>query len=421
MTPDHPLAHAPTTPRYQMLDVWRGVVCLLVVLEHAGVALWQGVDDVKGLEGSIRRFVVGSLTWNAATPLFFVMSGYCIAASLESTRKRGVSPGAFLMRRLWRIYPTYWAALLGFVVLVATADALGLSRLHQNGLSLAIAAPGALDLRQWIGNLTLTETWRPLVTGGYGEVYTRVAWSLCYQEQFYVVCVLALWLAPARLDRVLAAVTVAVLAYRISAWDSGSLHLLEGTFPYYWHVFAVGLIVHWRLSGAGSVAAPGNWWPRRGVELLLAALLAVGLVQNSVFEVASAGFGLLLIATHRWDLRAGSLTVLQPFRACGRRSFSIYLTHLPVTTAGNVLLYDLGLTGYWTRVFVLVPAVTAASVAVGWAFHRAVESRFLGAPPSLWARAAGSRRPSLAGVPVCVGLTLYGAAASAISWARSAR
>jgi hypothetical protein len=32
-------------------------------------------------------------------------------------------------------------------------------------------------------------------------------------------------------------------------------------------------------------------------------------------------------------------------------------------------------------VFVALPLVTAASFAVGWAFHRAVESHFLGLPP----------------------------------------
>lgn len=419
MRPDDALGHAPKRPRYEMLDVWRGVVCLVAVLEHAGVALWQGVDEGQGLDGWLRRLIVGALTWNVATPLFFVMSGYCIAASLEGSRRRGVSPAEFLMRRLWRIYPTYWAALLGFVVMVAGSDALGLSRLHHNGHSLEIAAPSTLGLKHWLGNLTLTETWRPLVNGGGVNVFTRVAWSLCYQEQFYLVCVLAFWFAPGRLDLALALATAAIVAYRVSAWDSGALDRIDGTFPVYWHVFAVGLAVYWRLSGAGSAADPARWWPRRGVELMLAALLALGGYHRSAPTASSAGFGLLLIALYRWDVAAGALSWLGPLRAVGRRSFSIYLTHLPVTTAGNALLYDLGLTGYWARALVLVPSVTLAAVAVGWVFHRAVESRFLGAPPALPLGVWRARRPAVAAVPVCLGLAVYGAAASAMARARS--
>src|SRR5207237_909785 len=40
-----------TSPRYLALDYWRRILCLLVVLEHAGVALWMGAGDGTGLEG----------------------------------------------------------------------------------------------------------------------------------------------------------------------------------------------------------------------------------------------------------------------------------------------------------------------------------------------------------------------------------
>jgi len=206
--------------RYQMLDVWRGVVCLLVVLEHAGVALWEGEDLGMGLDGWLRGWLVWALRLNIGTALFFVMSGYCIASSVESSRRKGLSPLSFLMRRFWRIFPTYWVALLGFVVLVLGLDAFGLTRFHQHGMALELTSPRSLTLPQWIGNLTLTETWRPHLAGGEASVLTRVAWSLCFQEQFYVVCCLVLWLTPGRLFRTLAGVTLGLALYRIFAWDS---------------------------------------------------------------------------------------------------------------------------------------------------------------------------------------------------------
>ena len=54
--------------------------------------------------------------------------------------------------------------------------------------------------------------------------------------------------------------------------------------------------------------------------------------------------------------------------------------HLPVCTVGNTWLYDLGLTGFWARLLVMVPVVSAAAVGVSWAFFHLVERHFLNPP-----------------------------------------
>jgi peptidoglycan/LPS O-acetylase OafA/YrhL len=381
--------------RYQMLDVWRGVVCLFVVLEHVGVALWPGVDQVTpGWAAALHRAIVGVLSLNLGTPLFFVMSGYCIASSLDSARRRGTAPLAFFARRIWRIVPTYWAALFCFVGLVLVLDFFGLTRLHQSPVSLELGTPRDLTLAQWIGNLTLTETWRPLFGGGASNVFTRVAWSLCYQEQFYVVCVLALWLAPRRLDRALAIATMAIVMLRVMLWDAGALALIEGSFLMKWHEFAVGVLVFYCLNVGCSVAA------RRGVELGLVALALIGGATQLVSTAAAASFGLVLLAMHRWDEQAGLLGWLEPIRACGRRSYSIYLIHLPVAMVCNTLLYDQGLTSFWGRLLVLVPVASAAAVVVGWVFHRTIESHFLGQPPLPRVLAVRACPPAAAPEPI---------------------
>ena len=374
------------TRRYQMLDVWRGVVCLLVVLEHVGVVLWVGAGDAPGVQGWFQRAVVAVLSLNIGTPLFFVMSGYCVASCVESSRRKGHSPLMFLYRRFWRIFPTYWAALLVFAVLVLALDLAGLDRLHCSDLSLQIDSPKSLTWGQWLGNLTLTETWRRTAFGGASSaVYTRVAWSLCYQEQFYAICGLVLWLAPAKVSKTLAWTTLGIVAYRTFAADAGFLHTLDGVFVVHWHVFAAGLAVYWRLNAAST--APVK--TRRAVDAGLAALAVVGLVSGSVPTTAAGVFGLILIGLHRWDAASVGLAWLGPVRACGRRSYAIYLSHLPVVMMGNVVLYDLGLNGLWARVLVVVPVVTAAALAFGWLFHHLVERHFMGAAPLPKFAAAG--------------------------------
>jgi peptidoglycan/LPS O-acetylase OafA/YrhL len=360
--------------RYLSLDVWRGVACLMVLLHHASVALsWEEVGG-DGLEAWLRRGILSLLKAGVGPPLFFVMSGYCVAASIDSFRRKGTSPLGFLAKRLWRTFPPYWVALLGFVAVVTGLDALGLGRLHGGLVSLELTSPATLTRAQWLGNLTLTESWRPLVGGGEGNEFTRIAWSLCYQEQFYLVCFLVMVVAPRRFHAVLAAATVAIVGFRVFAWDSGGLSRIDGTFPVLWHEFAVGLAVYWRFNRAPSRGA------RWGIDLCLAGLLVVACWTQFESTAEAAALGLALIALRRWDERIAGLSWLDPLRACGRRCYSIYLVHLPICAVGNHCLYELGMTGFWARALVMVPLVSLASVGAGWLFYRGVESRFVQLP-----------------------------------------
>ncbi len=370
------MAKGPTTgrsTRYQALDAWRGVVCLVVVLEHAGVALWPAT---LGREGSswVRRAIVSALTLNLGAPLFFVISGYCIASSLDSSRRKGVAASRFLLRRLWRIFPPYWASVAIIGLVVVALDRSGLGWLHRGTLGLELFRPGSLDRSQWLGNLTLTETWRPLVGGSTTLLLNRVAWALCYQEQFYLICFLALVLAPKRLHGALGAATLAIVAFRVAIWDSGRTQNFVGLFPDLWHEFAVGLALYWRINVATSAVA------KRAVELGLVALFAVGREFGIVSTAAAAAFGLILVGFHRWDDAIAGVRRLDPLRLCGRRSYAIYLIHLPVCTVGNEALGALGVAGFWPTALVMVPATTAASVAAGFVFYRWVDRRFTSLP-----------------------------------------
>ncbi len=377
--------------RYQALDAWRGIVCLVVVLEHAGVALWPEVGEFDRL-GWVRRSIVSALTLNLGAPLFFVISGYCIASSLDSSRRKGISPGRFLARRLWRIFPPYWASVAVIGLLVVALDRVGLDRLHHGGNGLELFAPSGFARAHWFGNLTLTETWRPLFYGPSTMLLNRVAWALCYQEQFYLICFLALVFAPRRLYGALGAATLAIVAFRVLAWDSGRLGHYFGLFPDLWHEFAVGLVLYWRINVATSA------WSRRAVELGLLGLFAIGYRSGLISTAAAAAFGLILIGFHRWDDAIARVRRLDPLRLCGRRSYSIYLIHLPVCTVGNALLAEAGLAGFWATALVMVPAVTAASVGAGWLFYDAVDRRFTRLP-TLWSPAASAPVATPAIVP----------------------
>ena len=375
-------------PRYRSLDLWRGLACLMVVVHHAGFI----VDgrDLSPLtnDHAWRALAVGFFKrMELGVPLFFVISGYCIAASADLTRRKGLSPWTFLVRRVRRIYPPYWAALALFVVFCGSLDLAGLSRFHKGDHALELASPGELNLSQWVGNLTLTESWRPHVWGSYESIYTRIAWSLCYEEQFYALCFLALLIAPKRLYAILTTATALILLIRVAAWDSGGIGGLSGTFVIFWHQFALGLAVYYRLNVAATPLA------RRIGEIVPIGLFGVAAATGDTSSAVASAFALILIALRLWEDRASPASGetnerperrtpfwIRGLHACGVRCYSIYLAHLPVCVAGNLLMYEWGFRSFWSRVWVVAPTVSCVAVAFCFGFFEVVERRFLNPP-----------------------------------------
>ena len=158
--------------------------------------------------------------------------------------------------------------------------------------------------------------------------------------------------------------------------------------------FAIGLALYWRINVAQS------FWSKRAIEVSLVGLFAIACRQNLVTTAAASAFGLLLIVCYRWDEPIARISQLDPLRLCGRRSYAIYLIHLPVCTIGNAALAEMGLTSFWSRALIMVPAVTAASVAAGWIFYGLIDRRFGNLPA--WGWLAPKVSPDVAVAPVVV-------------------
>ena len=364
-------------------------MCLLVVLEHSSVCLWNGSEAGTGLDGWLRWLILWPLKWNAGAPLFFVVSGYCIASSLDGLRRRNGSTLSFVHKRIRRIFPPYWASLAVTILLILGLDALGLSRLHNNPYSFELKAPGTLTAGQWIGNLTLTEIWRPLIGGGEIHVLTRVAWSLCYQEQFYLICALALCLGRGSLEKTLLWLTAGIVGLRVILGDVGWLASIEGLFPMLWHDFAVGLAIYWRLNLCRSTR--GRWMHDIGLALVLAVVLYNGVVST----IAASAFGLLLVGLRRFDVPMARSAWATPLKYLGVRSYAMYLIHLPAAVLVSGLAAEFGESGFWTRAALLFPLATAGSIVAGIAFHAWVDKPWAGLMKSSEARPTLVEAPAI--------------------------
>ena len=367
---------APRCPRYQSLDVWRGVACLMVVVYHATFYAAPAAprDDAWPWLSLARLGWIG-------VPIFFVISGYCITATADRSRHRGFAIGDYAWRRFRRIFPPYWIFLAFAVVVVGLGDVL-VPQLFTDEID-PIPRPHWRSAWQWFGNLTLTETWRHHVIGDARGFFISPAWTLCYEEQFYFVTGLLLWLGRAHFFRWAGVVTALVAAVAVLTHTAG-IDVRGFFFDGRWLLFAAGILVY-HVVNYGRRSAP---WLAGASFAGFAALATFGkrqlhaLVGYDIDHDLQVGacFALVALALHGVDRRMFAAPLLWPLRLCGQMCYSLYLIHWPVTKAVSHVLAWNGFTGHVETLLVVVPACIATSVALAWPFHRFVEMRFLNSP-----------------------------------------
>ncbi|MGC4081739.1 MAG: acyltransferase [Vicinamibacterales bacterium] len=370
----------PSNGRYDSLDIWRGIACLLVLLNHA---LPYDATALPGPGAAERVYAAASAVaarlW-IGVPIFFVISGYCISAAADNHRRKNAPVSRYFIRRFRRILPPYWA------VLGATAIAIGVGDIVLHGSLVknsGFLRPWWFSWSQWFGSITLTELWRPYLFGSQKALFLGHAWTLCYEEQFYAVSGVLLAVCPRRFFAGAAGVTVGVLALTMARPYLG--HSIDGFFfDGNWILFALGILLYWtlnygeelqRLLAAGAFAVVIVWSLLHGRQLL-------DVAKNPAQEFLVAGvFALIALLHHPWDRQLVHARLLSPIRVCGVMCYSLYLVHLPAINLLRAGLITAGLHDATARLLVTVPLSIVVSLWLGWAFHVHVERRFLNSQP----------------------------------------
>ncbi|MEO3715434.1 acyltransferase family protein [Roseateles flavus] len=351
-----------THPRAPGLDTLRALAIVLVFCFHYRVFVSRAPD----------MGWFSNVGWSGVD-LFFVLSGYLIGEQLMAGLARGeqLSLAGFYARRATRTWPLYWLVLAAFFLL-----------------------PGQLGGREppplW-RFLTFTQNIQLMP----GTAFSH-AWSLCVEEQFYLVLPLALLAARAlRLSRRqawlgIAGLTLAAIAWRHHLWTLyGSRE--SDVVGYYQNIYYATL-------GRADEFLPGlalallqhghpQLWARlmrHGRLLLALGLAAVGLmwtvaVHNYVLPDDSWGWFMSAIgySAMAWAYALLLLACLAPGHGLSRRtlpgahslalwSYAVYLTHKPLAHMMKPLLQDLP---DWAAF-----GITAlASVALGGLLYHAIE------------------------------------------------
>lgn len=350
--------------RESLLDLVRLAACFLVVFHHAAVALIFGDDYeiVTPMLVKLQNVIIRVCTVGEGTPIFFVLAGWLVVNTLEKSAGARKAILISFARRMKRILPPYWLSLGLVALLFYLMDQYGLGSYYSGSYAAEFKSPSELTTWQWIGNLTLTETWRKLYVGDDSEIFTRSAWALCYHEQFVSIVFLCAMIGGLHWKKWLIAVSSVIMVCQIIIYDTGSFHRADGLFLDRWFCFAAGILAY----------EIKNKTTAKQTKLIYGSMLAVGLVSglwiNDIELFLSAMTALILVGftdSFQWKCP----DKLAAF--CGRLSpwtYYVYLVHFPAVTITNRIMVESGLRHFWLRLFIVVPVSTAIGIFSGLLF-----------------------------------------------------
>lgn len=347
--------------RIVLLDGLRGIASLSVVVLHLfGEPL---AKVAPALAAVTHRGFLGVY-------VFFVVSGFAVAHALSGTRVTAASTGRFLLRRVCRLDPPYWASMI-VVTLIAYA-----SRRFLHKPEVAIDG-----WRVWLANIFYVQY--ILNVPSLCDVY----WTLAYEIQFYLLLVLLL-AGKQRLEARLGETAAFVVTFSVPLLYS--ILVLRHAAP----SFSGSCMVAWRPFFAGVLAqrlVTKQDWRTFFVGLAIIVLSTsrsevLTDVISSPFEitatvVGTAGLIALGHARGRLDVWLSGPVV----QYLGRISYSLYLTHWMVGARfSNLLNRFLHASGLTTVLTALVGF--ALALAFAHAFWWAIERPSLALSRKLGAR-----------------------------------
>ena len=355
------------------LDGWRGLAVLVVVL-HNSSFLWTYQHTLPDLLVST-LFGTG---WVGVT-LFFVLSGFLITGILLDTRSSPRYFRDFYLRRTFRIFPLYYVTL--FIAFVVVAPLLGSPAW--------VASVHRYQARYW----GYFANWPQ----GGGIVGFAHFWSLCVEEQFYLVWPLLLVVTgPRWFPRTAVAICAGAFVFRWWFLASGGSPewLYESTLPRC-DALALGALL------AYAARSPDWFHPlwRWRYHLFSAACMVVVAVTlrtrgfvayDPLVEVVgqpaiAVVFAFPLFATvcpsNRAESRLTRWMTAKWLRLLGKYSYAIYVIHMPLHTVlkgvAAPIVNRAGSWGSMALTFVYCATILVLSTLLAIVSWNLIEKRFL--------------------------------------------
>jgi peptidoglycan/LPS O-acetylase OafA/YrhL len=309
--------------RFPALDGIRALAVTLVFARHYG----------GGSHGGIVLRVINLIRergW-VGVDLFFVLSGFLITGILYDTRSDSHYFKRFFARRSVRIFPVFYIV----VVLLLLLTPIFHYQWHWLQLTFLVYLGNFFANHNFALYSAISLT-HPAASVEFGHF-----WSLCVEEQFYLLWPLVVWFVRDRIRLIwtAAGISLLALALRLLMVVLCAPPLAEDwivrTLPFRMDALLIGALLALLLRGPAA-----DRWQRSGKWFLLASsaavlaifmfspeydspwLLSIGLTLTAL---ASAG---LICSTLRPGSPAFRTFYRKPLRVLGKYSYGFYVYHL---------------------------------------------------------------------------------------------
>ncbi|MGH9759545.1 MAG: acyltransferase family protein, partial [Blastocatellia bacterium] len=208
---------------------------------------------------------------------FFVLSGflitYLILAEVDATGSVDVK--AFYIRRILRIWPLYYAVVVfAFLIYPALKHAAGFPGYIDTGKPLLYFA--------FLGNFDVIN-----LGSGRGALSTNITWSVCIEEQFYLIWPLLFLVAPRRFYKFIFPTVISLsLIFRLMHLDNGQV--------LYFHTLSVI-----------SDMAVGGLCAYLAINSPSFKAVLVEMPRKLIVSVYCVGLGLIALRSHLYETPAG--------------------------------------------------------------------------------------------------------------------
>ncbi len=331
--------------RLNLLQVYRGIAAILVVLFHLNDMSIQRLKQVT----FFNLFHGG---WSGVD-YFFVLSGFIMVYVHRSAIGKPDQLKSFLVKRSVRIYPIYWIItliVLAFFVVIpgfANNKDLGIQQILTSLLLIPQNDPPILD----------------------------VGWTLIYEMFFYLLFSIAIWFKPKYSVPILSSwLFVTMLHYLKVINFGGKAFLLNIVFGNMNLEFFLGCLAGYIVIKFGPKISKNRWILFGVANLGYVALLMITSANEleidrmSTFGVLAA---LLIIGSASIDLN-DSPKVPKILTYLGDASYSIFLVHSPIVSAATKVVQKANLGKYYDGFF--APAlIVLISVVAGCLFYSLIE------------------------------------------------
>jgi peptidoglycan/LPS O-acetylase OafA/YrhL len=331
---------------------------LLLEVARGFAALWVFFYHVKGTFINSSEFIYNIASYgHFGVPMFFVISGFVITYSAESTLKASRTPFSFLKKRFLRIYPVFWVSIIVVILLPYLIEFISIFKTG------SFHSPENLllkyNLYEWFNFALLSKVFFAENSNLQSQFngINAVYWTIAIEFQFYIVIFISLYFKR-HYKHVVAAISLLALLNILNPFG-----INYGVFIHFWPSFSIGILLAYIFKSGYDFS---NTIPKKYHRIVSLSIIFIVVFSATTFIEGKPSvlafaiiFGILLWCTSPIEAflikiknnnKSIAYYILESCIALGAMSYSVYLLHgklyaLPAMFIRQVLEQDTVLYG----------------------------------------------------------------------------